>query len=55
MVMKSRKMRWMLHVSYKIDVRNANRKLIGKPEWNIIKFGCLGVDGRMILKWILKP
>ena len=33
--------------------KNACRVLIGKPEGNY-HFGDLGIDGRVILKWILK-
>jgi hypothetical protein len=33
-------------------VRNVYKVLVGKPEWEQCMVG-LGIDGRVILKWIL--
>ena len=38
---------------YRREKKNACRVLTGKPEGKY-HFGYLGMDGRVILKWILK-
>jgi hypothetical protein len=52
-VIKSRRMKWMGHVSRMGEVRGVYRFLVGKlrerDHW-----GDPGVDGRIILRWIFK-
>jgi len=43
-VIKSRRMRLMGHIACMEDIRNAYKML----SWN------LGIDGRIVLEWILK-
>jgi hypothetical protein len=52
-VIKSRRMRWVGHLSHIEDKRCAYRVLVGKPEERD-HFEDLGRDGRIILKWIFK-
>ena len=44
-------MRWAGHVARMGERRGVYRVLVGKPEGN---FGDPGVDGRIILRWILR-
>ena len=48
-VIKSRRMSWAGHVARFGEGRGAYRALVGKHEGNLEH---LGVDGRIILKWI---
>jgi hypothetical protein len=48
-MIKLRGMRWVEHVVSMGEMRNAYKILVGKPEWK----RPLGVNGRIILKWIL--
>ena len=43
----------MGQVAYTGEEKNACRLLIGKPEGKY-HLGNLGIDGRVVLKWILK-
>jgi hypothetical protein len=52
-VIKSRRMRWAGHVARMGEKRGACRILVGRPEGRH-HLGDPGVDGRIILKWILK-
>jgi hypothetical protein len=51
--MKSRGMRWERHVARLGEMRNAYKILIGKPEEKADSKD-LGVEGRIILEWILR-
>jgi hypothetical protein len=48
---KSRRMRWAAHAAHMV-VRNAYRILCKRPERGI-HFENLGINERIILKWIL--
>ena len=50
---KSRRMRWAGHVAGKGDSRCAYRVLVGKSEERD-HLGGPGLDGRIILRWILR-
>jgi hypothetical protein len=52
-VIKSRRMRWVGHLVHIKDKRCAYRVSLGKREERD-HFEDLGVDGRIILKWIFK-
>ena len=52
-VFKFRRMRTVGQVAYTGEEKNACRLLIGKPEGKY-HLGNLGIDGRVVLKWILK-
>jgi hypothetical protein len=52
-VIKSRRMRWAGHVARKRERRGVYRVLVRKPEEKR-PLGRPGVDGRIILKWILR-
>ena len=52
-VMKSRIMRWSGHVARMGERRDIYRVLVGKPEGKN-HLGDPGVDGRIILRWILR-
>jgi hypothetical protein len=52
-VIKSRKMRLARHVVRMGEMRKACRILFGKPEGYIYHLEDLGLDVRIILKWIL--
>jgi hypothetical protein len=52
-VIESRRMRWAGHVARMGDIRNAYNILVGKPERKI-PIGKTGVDGKMLLEWILR-
>jgi hypothetical protein len=52
-VIKSRRMRWAGHVARIWEKRGAYRILVGRPEEGD-HLGDPGVDGKIILKWILK-
>jgi hypothetical protein len=47
-VIKSRRMRWAGHVGCMGELRSKCNILVGKPEGKD-----LGIDGRIILEWIL--
>jgi hypothetical protein len=51
-VIKSRRMRWVGHLAHMVERRGIHRILMGKPE---VKdhFADSGIDGRIILRWIL--
>jgi hypothetical protein len=51
--MKSRRVRWAGNVARVGEGRGEYRILVGKPEGKR-QFGDPGVDGRTILRWILK-
>jgi hypothetical protein len=52
-VIKSRRMRWAGHVACMGEKGSADRILLGRPEERR-PLGRLGIDERIILKWILK-
>jgi hypothetical protein len=52
-VIKSRRLRWAGHVARMGERRGAYRALVGKLEGRR-PLGRPGVDGRIILKWILE-
>jgi hypothetical protein len=51
-VIKSRRMRWAGHVTRMGEIRNAYVILVGNPERRD-QLEDRGVDGRIILEWIL--
>ena len=51
-VIKSRRMRWAGHEAVMRERRGAYRILVGRSEIDHLKF--IGLDGRVILKWIFK-
>jgi len=52
-VIKSRRMRWAVHVARMVERRGVYRVLVGKPEGKN-QLGDPGVDGRIILRWIFR-
>jgi len=44
--------RWIGHVAHMGEMRNACKTLVGKPEGKK-PFGRLGIDGKIIVEWIL--
>ena len=52
-VIKSRRLRWTVHVARMEEGRSAFKMLTGKPTGKRLWRG-LGVDGRTILEWTLK-
>jgi hypothetical protein len=52
-VMKSKRLRWVEHVACMRERRGAYRVLVGTPEGKK-HLEDQGVDGRTILKWIIK-
>jgi hypothetical protein len=52
-VMKSRRMRWMEHVARVGEMRNENKMLIAENLKGRDQSEDLGVDGKIILEWIL--
>jgi hypothetical protein len=34
-MIKSRRMRWAGHITRMVEVRNAYKSLVGKPEWKL--------------------
>jgi len=52
-VIKSGRMRWTGHVAFMEERRGVYRVLVGKPEGKN-HLGDPGVDGRIILRWILR-
>jgi hypothetical protein len=51
-VKKSRRMRYVEHVSRMGEMRNANNVFVGKPEGRHHS-EYLGIDGWILLEWIL--
>ena len=51
-VIKSRRIRWAVHVARMGERRGVYRVLVGKPERNHL--GDPGLDGRIILRWIFR-
>ena len=52
-VVKSRRMRWAGHVARMGEDRGVHILLVGKPEGKDL-WGDQDVDGRIILRWILR-
>ena len=52
-VIKSRRMRWAVHVAHMEEGRGVHKVLVGKPEGKN-HWGDKDVDGRIILKWIFR-
>ena len=52
-VIKSRRMRWAGHVACMEEGRGVHKVLVGKPEERD-HWGDQDVDGRIILRWILR-
>ena len=52
-VIESRRMRWARHVARMEEGRGVLRVLVGNPEGKS-HWGDQDVDGRIILRWILK-
>jgi hypothetical protein len=50
-MIKSRRIRWVGHLACMGHMRNAYKILVGKPERKRHS-GDLGIDGRIIFKWI---
>ena len=53
LVIKSRRMKWAENVARIGERRGIYRILVGKPEGKR-PLGDLGVDGRIILRWIFR-
>jgi hypothetical protein len=53
-VINSEGMRWAGYVARMGALSNAYKILVGKPEGTDHLGDLLGIDGRLILKWILK-
>jgi hypothetical protein len=47
------KMIWVDHAARMVEMRYAHRIVVGRPEGKR-PIGRLSVDGRIILKWVLK-
>jgi hypothetical protein len=52
-MISSRKTRWAGHVARVVEIRLAYKIMVEKPEGGDHSEG-LGVDGRIILEWILE-
>jgi hypothetical protein len=52
-VIKARRIRWVDHVARMGGIRTDYKILVGKPEGKR-SFGNLGIDGKIILEWILE-
>jgi hypothetical protein len=52
-VIKSRRIRWVSHVAHTRETGNAYKILVGKPEAKN-HMEDLGIDGKIILKWIFR-
>jgi hypothetical protein len=52
-MIKSRGMRWLWYLSLTEEVRNAYTVLIGKNLKGKELLEDMGVDGKIILKWVL--
>ena len=52
-VIKSRRMRWAVHVARMEEGRGVPKVLVGKPEGKRL-LGDQDVDGRIILRWIFR-
>jgi hypothetical protein len=51
-MIKSRRIKWTVHVAHMEEMRKAYRTSVGKTEK--AHFEDIGVSGRVILKWILE-